>query len=171
MESIKRRLMGLCGPPLVFWLLDCTITLCGQSAQYWAGNYAGVNEGSPTFHQLLHIHPAAFILGSLAWAMIFIGLIILLPDTLALITCIVVTFGHTAGAGTWLLWRFHYSYQVCIGLFLVSATLLGVGIRWGWRAAPEREYRLAAFSPLVRWTLAAMLVGVAMYLFLLPRMP
>jgi hypothetical protein len=151
--------------------MDGTLTLLGQSAQYWAGDFAQVSESSPSFHHLLEIHPAAFAAGFLLWAVVFIAIILLLPDTLALILSIAVTFSHTVGAATWLLWRFQYGYQLCNGLFLLSAALLGIGIRWGWAAVPTGEYRLRGWHPLVRYGLAALLFGVGVYLFLWPRMP
>jgi hypothetical protein len=169
MDGLKRRLLGLCLPPLLLCLLDNTLTLVGQSAQYWAGNYLRANEGSPTFHQLLQTHPAAFIAGSAIWAMVFVGGILLLPDTLALIASIAITFGHTIGVATWLLYRFHCGYQLCNSLVLLSATLVGVGIRWGWRARPEPEYRLWKLPSLVRGGLAGLLLGVGMYVYLWPR--
>jgi hypothetical protein len=107
----------------------------------------------------------------LAWAGVFVGLILLLPDTLALIASLAVTFGHTVGAATWLLFRFQYGYQACNGLFLLSAVLLGLGIRVGWQAVPAHAYRLTGWSPVLRWGLVAGLFGVGVYLFLWPRMP
>ena len=169
MEGIKQRLLGLCLAPVLLCVLDNTLTLVGQSSQYWAGNYGCVNEGSPTFCQLLQIHPAAFIAGGAIWIMVFVGGILLLPGTLALILSIAVTFGHTAGAASWLYFRFHYGYQICNGLFLLSAMLVGIGIRWGWRALPERDYRLRRLPSLARWVMLVVLLGASVYLYLWPR--
>ncbi len=171
MEGVGRRLMGLCLPPLALCALDGTLTALGQSAAYWAGDYTRVNEASPTFNHLLEIHPAAYAVGVLAWAAVFVGIILLLPDTLALIVSITVTFGHTVGAASWLLWRFQFSYQLCNGLFFASAVLLGLGIRWGWRAVPDQDYRLQGWPRGLRWILALALFGVGVYLFLWPRTP
>jgi hypothetical protein len=169
MRGVWDRLLGLCLPPLLLCALDGTLTLLGQAPAYWAGDYRAVNEASPTLHHLLRIHPAAFAAGLLAWAAVFVGLIVLLPDTLALMVGIAVTFGHTAGAATWLLFRFQYSYQACNGLFLASAVLLGLGIRWGWRARPAQACGPAGWPAGLRWALVAVLCGVAAYLFLWPR--
>ncbi len=139
MHAIKRRLLGLCLPPLIFCVLDAGLTLYGQSAEYWSGNYAAVNEGAPTFHDLLQIHPAAFAAGILAWIVVFAVVIVLLPAALALIVSIAVTFAHVAGAGTWIWHVFHFGYQACLGLFLVAAIMLGIGIRWGWRPSRSRN--------------------------------
>jgi hypothetical protein len=171
MGGVGRRLTGLCLPPLLFCTLDGTLTAFGQSAEYWAGDYACVREGSPTFNHLLQIHPAVFAAGLLVWAAVFVGIILLLPDTLALIVSITVTFGHTVGAATWLLWRFQFGYQVCNGLFLASAVILGLGIRWGWRAVPDWEYQLRGWPWGLRWMLALGLFAVGVYLFLWPRTP
>jgi hypothetical protein len=169
MAGVRQRFLGLCVPPLAFSALDSTLTLAGQSAQYWGGAYGQVNEASPTFHQLLAIHPLAFVAGSLGWMAVFVGLILLLPDTLALIGSFVTTMGHTVGAATWVLWRYHYGYQACNGLFLLAAVALGLGIRWGWQAGPPQEYRLPLLSTAWRWLLSAALFAVGVYLFLWPR--
>ena len=143
MSGVGNRVLGLCLPALLLCALDNTMTLLGQSAAYWAGDYLRVNEASPTFNHLLQIHPAAFIAGMVVWMAVFVGMILLLPDTLALIVSIAVTFGHTAGTATWLLWRFNYGYQAVNGILLGAAALLGLGIRYGWRAAPSCQYRFS----------------------------
>jgi hypothetical protein len=171
MTGIRGRLLGLCLPPLVFCAIDNGLTALGQSASYWAGNYHQVNEASPTFNHLLQIHPAAFVAGAVVWAMVFVVGILLLPDVLALITSIVVTFGHAVGAVTWLMFRFHYGYQMSRGLFLASSAMLGAGIYWGWQARPVQGGPLLNRLPLLRWILIVILSGTAMYLFLWPRTP
>ncbi len=171
MRPIYGRLLGLCLPPLLTWAADISLTLAGQPPPYWAGNFAAVNEASPTFHGLLAIHPLAFVLGAAAWAGIFVAVILLLPDAAALIVSIAVTLGHAAGAATWLLWRFHFGYQLCNALFLAVAVALGIGIRYGWQAAPPARYELAGWPFGRRLAIAAVLFAVAVYLFLWPRTP
>lgn len=171
MRGVGRRLLGLCLPPLLAWALDISLTLIGQAPQYWAGDYSAVNEGSPTFNHLLAVHPLAFALGAAVWAGIFVAIVLLLPDALALIVSIAVTLGHAAGAATWIVWRFGFGYQMCNALFLGVAIALGVGIRYGWRATPEEPYELPGWSWRRRWTIAAALFAVAVYLFLWPRSP
>jgi hypothetical protein len=168
MNGIKRRLIGLCLPPIVFCTLDGALTLLGQSEAYWAGMRHTANELSPTFHQLLMVHPWAAVAGFLAWMAIFVGVILLLPGMLALSMSIAVTIGHTAGACTWLVFRFEFGYQVCNVLFLLSALALGGGISWGWKARPIDEYRFP-LAPVWRWLSIAALVAAAAYLFIVPR--
>lgn len=169
METLRQRLLGLCLPPLVLCLVDATVTLVGQPAQYWAGDYASLSEGSPTFHQLLELHPAAFAAGILVWVLVFVSAILLLPGVLALVASLVVTFAHAAGAATWLFFRFQYGYQACNALFLATAILTAVCVRWGWQAIPQRQYRLSLWPPVLRFGLLALLFGVAIYLSLWPR--
>jgi hypothetical protein len=172
MTAAGRRLIGLCVPPLVFCTFDAAITLFGQSATYWAGEYRYVCEGSPTPSHLLQFHPIAFATGILLWEILFVTIILLLPDVLALIVSIVVTFGHLWGAATWLYsFRLQYAYQCCMGLFLASAIILGSGIYWGWQARPIQTQQMSSWSPVVRWTLIVLAAGISVYLFLLPRTP
>ena len=172
MTGVGRRLLGLCLPPLVFCTFDAGITLFGQSAVYWAGQFRYVREGSPTPSHLLQLHPIAFAMGILLWEILFVTIILLLPDVLALIVSIVVTFGHVWGASTWLyFFRFQYAYQCCMGLFLASSIIIGSGIYWGWQARPVQKHPLSSWSPVLRWTLIALAVGIAVYLFLWPRTP
>jgi hypothetical protein len=169
MAGVRQRFLGLCLPPLAFSVLDGSLTLIGQSAEYWAGAYARVNESSPTFNHLLAAHPLAFAAGLLGWMAVFVGIILLLPDTFALVVSIAVTLGHAVGAATWVLWRFQYGYQACNGLFLLAAVALGLGIRWGWRAGPPQDYTLPPLLANWRWILAASLFVIGVYLFLWPR--
>lgn len=41
---INRR-FGLCAAPILLFLVDISLTLWGQPADYWAGNYAVAREG------------------------------------------------------------------------------------------------------------------------------
>ncbi len=168
-SGLRQRFLGLCLPPLVFWALDATLTLIGQSAAYWQGQRAYVNEGSPTFHYLLTVHPAAFAAGMAGWAAIFVAVLLLLPDTLALIVSVAIVLGHAAGTATWLYYHFKFGYQMCNGLFFLAAVAVGIGVRWGWRAGPSEALRLDRIPQVWRWTLILLLGGTGIYLFLWPR--
>lgn len=169
MRATRDRFVGLCLPPIAFAILDATLTLYGQSSDYWSGRYAAVNEASPTFHQLLAIHPVVFVAGFAVWMAIFVGFILLVSDTWALISCITVINGHAAGAATWLLWRFQFGYQAANGLFFLAAILAGLGIRWGWRARPESSVVAPRMVSARDRVLAALLFTAAVWLFLWPR--
>lgn len=169
MAPLRSRLLGLCLVPMLFCGLDATLTLVGQSPGYWAGDHSLVNEASPTFHDLLRLGPGYFLSGIVVWATIFVCLIVLAPDAAALVISIAVTFGHTVGAATWLLYRFEFGYQLCNALFLMSAVALGLGIHYGWQARPAEIYQPPIRQPVVRWLLIAALFAAGVYLFVWPR--
>ena len=171
MAPTVRRLVGLALPVAVFSQLDTVATLAGQSAAYWAGDYARVNEASPTFNHLLQLHPAAFVGGGLTWVALVAAILLLLPDTLALVVSIAVTTGHAVGVSTWLVWHFKYGYQAVNGLILVTAVVLAVCQRVGWQARPPAAYTFRRWPGSVRYPLAAALFAVGVYLFLWPRTP
>src|SRR4051794_24914098 len=101
MPDWNRRLVGLGVPCLLAFLLDSGLTLHGQPAEYWAGQYTFTTEGAPLMRRLYMAHPLAAVGGYLAWAGILCGLLVLLPEVLAVILSIAVVFGHVAGAYTW----------------------------------------------------------------------
>jgi hypothetical protein len=169
MTGLRQRFLGLCVPPMLFCVVDFTLTLVFQPAAYWQGDRTSIIEGSPTFHYLLTVHPAAFVGGVLVWMALFVALLLLLPDTPALITSIAIVFGHTAGTAAWLKGRFTFDYQLLVSLFVLSAVSIGLGVRWGWQAAPREPLHPGRLSTLWRWTMITALVAVVVYLFLWPR--
>src|SRR5262245_14870834 len=110
--NARRRFVGLALPPIACCALDGAVTLAGQSPAYWQGHGAAANELSPTFHQLLVLHPVAFVAGLAAWAGVFSLGILLSPLTLALIFSIAIVFGHTVGAMSWLVQSGPHGYQL-----------------------------------------------------------
>jgi hypothetical protein len=150
--------------------LDGTITLIGQPEEYWAGNYSLAMEGNPTFDSLLRMSPRAAVAVFAVWIGVYVGIILLLPDTLALIVSIAVTLLHAVGAATWLCFHFfsfQYGYPLCEVLLLFTAVLLGTSIRWGWQATPAQHYHLG-LKPIRRWVAVAVLFAVAVYLIFWP---
>jgi hypothetical protein len=182
MSPFSRRLLGLCLAPVLVWSVDCTLTLCGQSEAYWAGigtrhtdgitslhNYgSSVNEVSPTSRLLLSVHPLAYVAGTVVAMLVLCSLIVLLPGTLALLTCLAATLGHTWGATTWLS-RFQYGYQKGNGFFLVVAVLLATGIQTWYAERQPQLLLLPRMRLMVRWLLIGLLSVVFIYLHLWPR--
>jgi hypothetical protein len=142
-KNWQRRLLGLGLPCLLAWALDIGLTLNGQPLEYWAGGYSATTEGAPFWRMLYAWHPAAAIVGHVLWACLLAGLLILLPEVLAVILTIAVVFGHTAGAYTWIEGMLYRSYgqagtgwyQAANALFLAAAIVAGVGVRWTVRSA------------------------------------
>jgi hypothetical protein len=127
--GFERRFVGLCVPPLALGLVDGSLTLVGQSSFYWQ-DYLAVNEANPVFASLLQVHPVAFLAGAVAWLAMLCTLILVLPRLAALILSIAITFGHTIGSGNWLFNHFELGYHLANGYYLLSACVLGLGIRY-----------------------------------------
>ena len=121
---MRKRRVWLCVPPFALCVLDQTITLVGQPAAYWGGDYSLAHEGNPWFHWLLQQHPLAFEAGILAWITLFSSLIIFLPQRVAMTISIAIVLGHAWGASTWIYWRIPNGYWFVLALYLVSASLI-----------------------------------------------
>jgi len=182
MSQFTRRLVGLCLAPILVWSVDCTLTLCGQSEVYWARSGtrhsdgitslhdygASVNEVSPTSRYLLTAHPLAYVAGTVLAMLVLCSLIMLLPPTLALTTCLAATLGHTWGATTWLT-RFKFGFQIRNGFFLFVAVLLAAGIQV-WHAEAQPKLLLVPRLPFIqRWLLISLLSVVFVFMYLWPR--
>ncbi len=154
-----RRLIGLCLVPVLLAVLDGSVTLIGQPAAYWAGDHSWVLEGTPGFRILLTHGPAAYIAGLTVWVLAFVGMILVLPSTVALAVCLMFTLGHTIGAFSWIN-RFPHGRELPVFINAISAAGLALGIRW-WARSPREDTPLGASLPnVIRWAIVAMLCAV-----------
>lgn len=116
-----RNKLWLCVAPLLAIAIDVALTLNGQGAQYWAGDYHLANEASPPGNWLLVQHPLAFIAGMVTWTA-FLSLIILaLPRIASQILALALVIGHTWGAVSWFRHVFDVSYWSSIAYFALMA--------------------------------------------------
>jgi hypothetical protein len=142
--------MGI--PFLLAFLPDTILSIFSQST---------IVDGF-LFRGLARLHPQAVLLGYPAWAVTILGLLVLLPEWLALILTITTVFGHIAGAYEQLtgalgnLW-----YQAANGLFLVAAIALGTGLTWSVGAASV-DRSSSTLSTGLRWALIVVFGGVAL---------
>jgi hypothetical protein len=132
---VRKRKLLLCIAPISLCLLDQTVTLIGQSSQYWGGDYAVGKEGNPLYLRLLQQHPLAFEAGILAWILLFCAVICFAPRRAALAISVAIVLGHAWGASSWICYRLVHGYWIVIGLYLVS----GIIIAWTW----DRFHRMA----------------------------
>lgn len=170
-QSLYRpRSLWLIAPPIVLCCLDFGLTLYGQSGAYWSGNYGNVNEVSPSFAKYLAIHPLAFVGAGLVWIGIFSSLIGILPEKIGMTISICVVIGHMAGAATWLLFRFG-SYQACNALFLLTAIVIVAAFNMGHSDTGQTliDWSRTRVPAWTRWALAALLVLLPIWWFLIPR--
>lgn len=162
-SKLRRRLIGLCSVPVLLAVLDGSVTLIGQPAAYWAGDYSRVLEGTPGFRILLAHGPAAYVAGLTVWVLAFVGLILLLPSRLALAVCLMFTLGHAIGAFSWIN-RFPHGRGLPIFVNAAAALGLAIGIHW-WGCTPADDIPLGAGLPkALRWVIVAMLAAVPILL-------
>lgn len=167
MGNLRRRLIGLCLVPVLLAVLDGSVTLIGQPAAYWAGDYSRVLEGTPGFRILLSHGPVSYIAGLAVWVLAFVGMILLLPSTPALAVCLMFTLGHTIGAFSWIN-RLPLGRELPVVINAIAAVGLALGIRW-WARSPQDDTPLGARLPnAVRWAIIALLCAVPI-LFSWPR--
>jgi len=121
---IYRNHARMCCGPVVACLCDLTVTLTGQSAEYWSGNWEAVTEGNPIPHWLLTQHPLALCGGIAVWIAVFCTAILRLRPQAARVVALVVMLGHATAAGTWLLnmepWGILYAGSLLVFLKLVD---------------------------------------------------
>ncbi|HEV3258614.1 MAG TPA: hypothetical protein VG013_17190 [Gemmataceae bacterium] len=89
--------------PATVCLADVALTLHGQPAAYWQGDYHSALEGNPLPRVFLEAHPLAFVCLVAGWVA-SVGLVALAAaPRWAAAGCLAVAAGHTVGAVSWLL--------------------------------------------------------------------
>lgn len=126
-----RSRFWLCLPPVAFALLDYILTLTGQPAAYWDGNYEAAEEGNPLARVFLVWHPWAFVFLGAAWLALICLALRRLPPATAKLTCLLITFAHAVGASSWL-WRLGWVGVILTGVAFLAAERL---VDWAWRPA------------------------------------
>ncbi len=91
---MEKRHLFLLIAPMFAVLLDAGVTLTGQPATYWAGNYHTVHELSPDIHRILAVGPTTFFGFVVLWLSAIAVLLILMPRTLSLALSSAVTIRH-----------------------------------------------------------------------------
>jgi hypothetical protein len=114
----------LCVLPTLWSAAGVMLTLMYQPAAYWAGNYAAGSEAMPGFSTLLHLHPAAFIAGSLVWIAAFnAGILFMRPRAATRFSVCMVLF-HQWGATSWIFAFVPHGFWINLVLILATAVLL-----------------------------------------------
>jgi hypothetical protein len=167
---LPRNALWLLLPPIALCSLDLGLTFYGQPVEYWAGNYAAVQEVSPSFAYYMSIHPLVCLAVDLLWISIFSLAILLLPEKLALTVAVAVMLGHLAGAASWLIYRFK-GYQYCNALFLATAALIVFAFKRGQRddGRSAIDWERTGLPGWMRWVVIAALFVLPTWWFLIPR--
>src|SRR4051794_29710985 len=97
MNVRRLRRLWLALPPLLVCLADQVMTLSGQPAAYWAGDYSKPQEGSPQGYWLLAQHPLAYVAGAAGYMFAFTVVIMFLPRLMAQMLAVGLVMGHAWG--------------------------------------------------------------------------
>jgi hypothetical protein len=131
---MRSKRLWLCVAPVVLCVLDNALTLAGQPARYWAGDYASREEFNPVMAWALERHPLVLAAQTTAWILLFCALIVVLPLRLAKVLALALSFGNATGAGHWMTWKFDLYWLYPIH-FLASAAL----VVWTWEKAGAEQ--------------------------------
>jgi len=100
--SITKDKLWLCLPIIVAELMDVTVTLFGQSSEYWKGSYHLVNELNPFARWFMVIHP----LGAIIYIVLDITatcvVLLLLPSMFSKVLATFWTIGSAKAIYNWL---------------------------------------------------------------------
>ena len=122
-ELQKTNKLWLCLPFILVCVSDGCITLYGQSALYWSGNYHLSNESFPAFNWALQQGPTVFVLQSLLWIMVFSVLVLFLSGFISEALSLALTMGHSWGVMTWLVYHLQLNYLLCLLYFALIAII------------------------------------------------
>src|SRR5262245_30676042 len=114
---MKTHHAWLCIGPAVAGVLDCGLTLRGQSTIYWEGQYQDAVEGNPVFLGILRLHPLLFAIVSLLCLGLLCLSVLCFPTPAAKIIAWVLLVCHTFGVATWLIRPLPYGVLSCVVLF------------------------------------------------------
>jgi hypothetical protein len=122
--SITRDKLWLCLPIIVAELLDYSVTMLGQPAEYWKGSYHLVNEFNPFARWFMVIHP----LGAILYIVLDIAatclMIFLLPLTLSKVLAAFWTIGSAKAAYNWLVGPLQMGWWISNLVLLVPTIIL-----------------------------------------------
>jgi hypothetical protein len=130
---VLRRLWLLL-PALCLYSADVALTVIGQPAAYWGGDYSQAVEHNPLAHPLLSWHPALFVGVALGWAVAFGTVVMLWRNRLSDWFAILLALGHAVGGSSWLARQGVVGWVLAVAYLVVAAGVSGVC----WRRAGLR---------------------------------
>ena len=162
---MERRRLWLCVAPLSLFLIDISLTLWGQPADYWAGSFHAAREESPEVRRVMQIHPNLLYLMIAVWTGVVVALVMLLPHLLAEHFSAAVTIGHTIGAASWIQIHFSHSYQLKMALAMACTGLLLTSLNAARRTPNSAGWKCGPFG----WAVIVVLLAMISYAVLLPH--
>jgi hypothetical protein len=121
------RRLWLCLPPVAFALIDYVVTMRGQPAHYWTGDYDAAQEENPLVRWCMTTHPSMLHGLTFVWLASFSAVILKTPRAFARFVSLAIAFSHAFCAGTWLydgVDGFYVALAVCIGCAIIFVIAL-----------------------------------------------
>ncbi len=118
-------------PAVCLYAGDLSLTLAGQPASYWAGDYTTVTEYNPVWSPLLSRHPLLFVAGAITVLAVFATIILKWRHPLAAWLAVGVALGSAIGGSSWFARHGTAGWLLAV-LYLSAATYLS---RLCWRRA------------------------------------
>jgi hypothetical protein len=131
------RRLWLCLPAIVLSAADGFLTLWGQPAEYWSGEFANVCEYHPVAAWFLGIHPLAFAAAGVPYLLLVVATVLWLPRRWAALVAAGVASGHALAVSIWCQNLFP---QPTLALVTVALVVVGLGVlAWqrGWSGSAE----------------------------------
>ena len=127
--SESGRRIWLLVPVALTWAVDVGLTLAGQSAGYWAGDFTAADEANPLARPALARGSAAFVGLAVVW---WAGLALLVLRTrprAAFTVAAVAAAGHAIGGAAWLARYGPWGWAGATAYLAAAAEAAG----WCWR--------------------------------------
>jgi hypothetical protein len=141
-EDFLFRRLWLLLPDLGLYAADVALTLAGQPAAYWGGDYSQAVEHNPLAYPILAWHPFGFIGAGLSWAVVFSAVIVLWRNRVSDWIAVLLAFGHAVGGSTWLARHGFLGLIAAIAYLAVTSRISGAcwqhaGLESETRAEPD----------------------------------
>lgn len=101
MADCQNRKYWACWWAVAYSLADVSLTLQGQPAEYFAGDFRAAVEQNPLFYPLLAWHPAAFLAVAVGLTAVVAAAIVWLPAKLSRAFAFITIVSHSIGAASW----------------------------------------------------------------------
>lgn len=131
MNTLRSR-AWLVAPSVVLWAADIALTLAGQSAAYWAGDYGQARESNPLAYPLLAASPWVFVGATALWGAAVSGVVLFWRHWATPWIGVLSALGHAIGGSSWLV---RLGAGAGWGLAVAYLLLASQASRWCWRRA------------------------------------
>lgn len=122
LENLRSRLW-LCLPVVTMGAIDASVTLYGQPASYWQGDYTSCNEANGPLALALSLRPAMFVVAISLELLLLCLIILLCRPRIAQIVTLWSVFAISACVFDWLRFCLLLPLPLAISMLLFPASL------------------------------------------------